>query len=90
MPQDAYIGLAPDGPGKRVDMDSWLAPDGVTYYRQRAVLVGLTAEQLDELVGLNRAQLTVLRAILASINSSRGTTVEGDFDANIDYYKVAN
>jgi hypothetical protein len=76
---DSFVSVAPDGYGKSVDMDQTATAAGPTIYRQRAVLVGLTNEQIDELLTLSRQQLAVLRAILASTNSVTNTVTEDDF-----------
>lgn len=76
---DAFVQVAPDSTGKQVDMDQTANAAASTVYRQRAVLVGATDSQLDELLIIQRQTLSVLRAILASINSPTDTVIEDDF-----------
>ena len=84
MPQDSYIQVAPDGSGKQVDMDQVATAAGAQIYRQRADLVGLSAETLLDLLAVHRAQLKVLRAILASLNSVSSSFREEDFSGQSD------
>jgi len=89
MPYDAQVQLAPDGQGKKVDMDQVATQAGDTVYRQRATLVGETGNILQDLLREARTQTRILRAILATLqmaNTGFGTTVpnvscETDFDA---------
>jgi hypothetical protein len=75
----SYIKLAPDSTGKQVVMEQITLLDGTTAYRQVAEFGGITGEQFDELLRLSRSQLAVLRAILASLNSTNSTVTEDDF-----------
>lgn len=79
MAIDDVLIVAKDADGKSIDMDRVATAAGPTVYRQRAVLVGATGEQLDELIELNRSQLAVLRAILMSLNATHSRTTEDEF-----------
>jgi hypothetical protein len=82
MPNDSFIQVAPDNTeGKRVDMDLVASAAGATLYRQRAVLVGETGNDLQRLLAINTQQLAVLRAMLAILSeSSTANITESDFD----------
>lgn len=81
---DSYVGVAPDGGGKLVDMDQVATAAGPVLYRQKAILVGDTGNALDELLTISRAQLAVSRALLANFLSTvPGGVTEDDF-TNLD------
>ena len=80
MAQDAFLQVALDGAGKRVDMDQVSTAANATVYRQRAVLVGETGDVLQQLLDVNLHQLACLRAILAIKRTDHvGAPGEDDF-----------
>jgi hypothetical protein len=66
VPYDAYVQVARDNPeGKQVDMDLVATAAGSTIYRQRAVLVGDSAEILRSMLDTQMAMLACLRSLVA-------------------------
>jgi hypothetical protein len=67
---DGFVQVAPDGGGKKIDMDLVSSAADPQIYRQKAVLVGDTGAILDELLRVSRLQLKVLRCLLALTQES--------------------
>lgn len=68
MANDSFVQVAPDSSGKQVDMESLTTGAGAPLYRQRAVLVGDSADVLFQILSVQQRQLAVLRALLAHFN----------------------
>lgn len=76
MSIDAYVQVATDGSGKQIDMDQVSTAAGATLYRQRAVMVGIPAQVLDEMLELQRRQLACMRALLSTLGNAAAATEE--------------
>lgn len=80
---DAYVQVATDGSGKRIDMElvSTLA-DG-TIYRQRAAIVGDAADALLSIPILMAQQLAVLRQLAAMLDAETNSRISEDDFTNL-------
>ena len=68
MANDGQLTVAPDSTGKSVDMEIVSTGAGAAIYRQRALMVGDSADVLFQILSVQQKQLAVLRALLAHFN----------------------
>ena len=84
MPYDGYTQVAPDSTGKKIDMDVVSTAAGTTLYREKAILVGETADILQSMFMVQLQQLACLRALLSISQSNNPNTLgEADFTQDL-------
>lgn len=73
---NSFVQVALDSTGKRVEMTQRRSVDvdtsgvPIDVYTQRAEMVGVTQDALDQLLAINKQQLSVLQALLALMNAT--------------------
>ena len=81
---DATLQVAPDSTGKSVDMTLLQTGSGSAIYRERAEMVGDSADILFQTLAVNKNILACLRALLANWNAGSTTPFGEDDFLNID------
>jgi len=74
MAYDDFVQVAPDSTGKQVDMEQVVTGAG-TVRRQRAAIVGDTADALLEIRMLLRQLISIQLAILETVQSESNVNV---------------
>ena len=75
---DAYLQVAPDSTGKKVDMDQVSTAAGDTIYRQKAEMAGETFRLLESINKQLEIQTRILRVIFNVLASSNPEFSEAD------------
>jgi hypothetical protein len=81
---DSYVQVAADGSGKKMETgviqtsvnDASAGPQ--TVHRQRAELLGVNADYLEELARLTRLQTQLLQAILATLTATSNVAITAE------------
>lgn len=83
-PADTFVQVAADSTGKRVEMSlvssgkADTAGAAIDTYRQRAELTGVSQDAVDQLLAINKLQLSTLQAILAVLNGISNFSVQAE------------
>jgi hypothetical protein len=75
---DDYVQVAPDSSGKLVDMELVTTAAGAAVRRQRAAIVGDTADALLEIRLLLRNLIAIESAILATLQAETNSQIGPD------------